>query len=73
LNEREYVLGANVCTGDQGYAHRLINRRSGLCMHAIQIRPEYQRDPDAAWALSSDKQASTAHLRDSLLADGSVD
>lgn len=70
LNEREYVIGANVRTSNQGYSHRLINRVSGLCLHLIQIRPEYQRALDTAWAISSEKQAATTLLRDADRVEG---
>lgn len=74
LNEREYVIGANVRTSDQqGFSHRLINRMSGLCLHAIQIRPEYCQAPDTAWAISRDKQAATALLRDADRVEGRPD
>jgi tetratricopeptide (TPR) repeat protein len=74
LNEREYVIGANERTDDQqGYMHRLINRVSGLCLHMIQIRPEYQSAPDTAWAASREKQAATALLRDADRAEGRPD
>ena len=42
---REYVLGACVRTSNQGYSHRLVNRKSGLCLHIIQIRVEYNARP----------------------------
>jgi len=64
LNEREYVIGANVRISDQGFSHQLINRMSGLCLHIIQIRPEYRQAPDKAWTISRDKETVTAHLRD---------
>lgn len=65
LNEREYVIGANVRTDDQqGYMHWLINRMSGLCLHMIQVRPEYQHAPDKAWEISKGKEGATAFLRD---------
>ncbi len=71
LKEREYEIGANVRTSDeQGYAHRLINRLSGLCLHMIQIRPEYRHAPDTAWSISKEKERATAFLRDAERAEG---
>jgi tetratricopeptide (TPR) repeat protein len=71
LNEREYVIGANVRVSDeQGHAHRLINRVSGLCLHMIQIRPEYQVAPDKAWAISKEKESATALLCDAERVEG---
>src|SRR6185503_15533896 len=71
LNEREYEIGANVRVSDeQGHAHRLINRMSGLCLHMIQIRPEYQVAPDKAWAISKEKESATAFLCDAERVEG---
>jgi tetratricopeptide (TPR) repeat protein len=73
LNEREYVLGANVRTSDQGFSHPLINRMSGVCLHIIQIRPEYRHAPDTAWTISKEKQVATAFLRDADRVEGLPD
>jgi len=73
LDGREYVVGARMRTSDQGYAHRLINRLSGLCLHVIQIRCEYMRDPASAWTASKAKESMTAQLRDKLRAESSGD
>jgi tetratricopeptide (TPR) repeat protein len=73
LDGREYVVGERIRTSDQGYAHRLINRLSGLCLHVIQIRCEYMRDPASAWTASKTMESMTAQLRDKHRTEGSGD
>ena len=63
IQGRDYVIGPSFREGDQGFAHLLRNRESGLCLHMIQIRPEYRSDPDLALALSRQKAETTAELR----------
>jgi hypothetical protein len=43
---------------------------SGLCLHMIQIRPEYQVAPDKAWAISKEKESATAFLCDAERVEG---
>jgi tetratricopeptide (TPR) repeat protein len=71
INGREYTIGANVRTSDdQGYAQRLVNRMSGLCLHMIQIRPEYRVAPDKALTISKEKESATALLCDAERVEG---
>lgn len=69
----EYVVGAAVRVGDQGYLHLLTNRRSGLTLHLVQIRQEYRTHPAGALSASRHKQALTADLRNARRIDGSDD
>jgi len=63
LHGRDYRIGASFREDGQGYAHLLCNKESGLCLHVIQIRPEYRDDPDMALAASRHKADVTAKLR----------
>jgi serine/threonine protein kinase/tetratricopeptide (TPR) repeat protein len=73
VNGRDYLIGANVRTSDQGFAHPLFNRRSGLCLHLIQVRPGYRTSPQGAFDASVLKQHVTAKLRNSLLVEARGD
>ena len=46
LDDREYLVGRSFRQGDQGHAHLLIDRVSGVCQRVIQIRIEYMRAPE---------------------------
>ncbi|HHJ21120.1 MAG TPA: tetratricopeptide repeat protein, partial [Gammaproteobacteria bacterium] len=59
----EYVIGPSFREDDQGFAHLLTNRESGLCLHVIQVRPEYMTDPDMALAASKHKAEVTSKFR----------
>jgi tetratricopeptide (TPR) repeat protein len=59
---RQYVIGARFRENSQGYAHRLVNLRSGVCLHAIQVRSEYLKDPTAALQASLAKAAATLQM-----------
>ena len=72
LNGRDYVLGAKVRDSDQGYAHRLNNTVTGLCLFLIQIRKEYATHPEQAWLASKEKQDITARMRNRSLIEGST-
>ncbi|HFE37457.1 MAG TPA: tetratricopeptide repeat protein, partial [Gammaproteobacteria bacterium] len=63
LNGCNYRIGASFRAGDQGFAHLLFNEESGLCLHIIQIRPEYRSDPGLALGASRGKAEATAQLR----------
>lgn len=69
LNGRDDLIGGTVRQTDQGFAHRLTNTVSGVCLHVIQVRPEYMESPDTTWALSKSKEEPTAQLRDQLRVD----
>lgn len=75
LNDGDYLIGRKIEQSDQGYSHQLINRRSGLCLHVIQIRPEYAQAPDLAWSAGKGKEEATACLRNQFRksGDGNVD
>lgn len=63
LDGANYIIGPLFREGDQGFAHYLINQQSNLCLHFIQIRPEYQSDPELAKKFSQAKAEQTAELR----------
>ena len=63
INGCDYTVAANFRTGEQGYAHFLVNQRSGLCLHIMQIRQEYLRDAAGALLASRTKATLTAQLR----------
>lgn len=69
LEGRDYEIGPRVHEGDQGYAHLLYNKVSGLCLHTIQIRREYRSTAQALRA-SLEKELGTGKLRDALRAEG---
>ena len=65
----EYRIGALFRDSSQGYSHALVNLRSGMCLHAMQVRREYRTRPIEALDASRTKQTVTTQLRDSLLAE----
>ena len=70
LRGREYRIGDRFRESEQGYAHQLINLLSGLCLHGLQVRFSYVKDPAAAREGSLQKERLTAQLRTSFLASG---
>jgi len=71
LDGRDYWIGGRVENDpSQGYAHRLTNQLSGLCLHVIQIRSEYMQSPEHALATSLEKAEATAHLRAKCRSEG---
>lgn len=67
INGCDYRIGRSFRVGDQGYAHFLVNEASGLCLHIIQIRPEYLSSPKTARGASKAKESFTAAMRAGLM------
>ena len=63
IEGREYQIAALIRQSANGYLHQLINRLSGLCLHAIQIRPEYVTSPESAREISLEKAKSEKAFR----------
>jgi N-acetylneuraminic acid mutarotase/tetratricopeptide (TPR) repeat protein len=70
ITGRDYTIGPRFKKSTEGYAHFLVNDLSGLCVHLVQIRPEYQSNPAAALAASREKARETAALRTDMLRKG---
>ncbi len=70
IRGRDYRIGERFRVSDQGYAHILFNQLSGLCLHFIQIRPEYQSDPVFARKASNAKVLMNAKHRESNINEG---
>jgi tetratricopeptide (TPR) repeat protein len=68
----KYVIGPRIRETEQGYAHRLINQRSRLSLHTIQIRREYLQSPDAAKQASLAKAAANMQMLNKMKASGST-
>ncbi len=62
--------GALFRESEQGFAHHLINLRSGLSLHIVQLRYCYQVDPANATAMSRLKADLNRQLRTGLMKDG---
>jgi hypothetical protein len=63
VDGRSYRIGPSFRVSDQGYAHYLTNEMSGLCLHILQIRPEYMSDPASTREVSKTKAQLTEKLR----------
>ena len=70
ITGRDYTIGRRFKESTDGYAHFLVNQLSGLCLHLVQIRPEYQSNPAAALEASREKARETAALRSNMLRNG---
>ena len=70
ITGRDYTIGPRFKKSTDGYAHFLVNDLSGLCVHLVQIRPEYQSNPSAALEASREKARETASLRTQMLRKG---
>lgn len=67
ITGRDYTIGTRFQEGAEGYAHFLVNELSGLCVHIVQIRPEYQSNPSRALEASREKARVAAALRSNML------
>ncbi len=65
-----YVVGALFRESEQGFARHLINLRSGLALHMVQLRYCYQLDPADATANSQSKVELTRQMRTGLMRNG---
>ena len=70
ISGRDYTIGPRFKESAEGYAHFLVNDLSGLCVHLVQIRPEYQSNPSGALEASREKAREAAQLRTNMLRNG---
>lgn len=63
LKGSDYQVGPLLRYSDQGWMHQLMNTKSGLSIHMIQIRPEYKTNPVVALESARANQKAAAKLR----------